>query len=590
MLKIFKLNKLLKNKWVKLLLFFIIFYILYIFYKYHKISKHRRLNLLKQENINNKTNQYLEKQGQISNDIINVKQTQYNFNYKNNSNKLNKVTVNNNEKQRYHPIVIKISNIIIGRYNIGKLIPEKSSKLLINVIYQNVDKHISNYLKNTGNLSYNVDEFSSLKQINDTIIDSHKFNELVDKITLIISRILFKVVEDPLTKILIGQYIIKKSNSNKEIDDIYLYFINISKNTRLSVDVRMNVIDILNLSNNKKYIEVSKSLLQNVRNNNINNSDNNTTITFNNNLNRISNIVKNKAINKVNNVNNSNINQTNRHNPPQLLVDIDGTTYPIPPDINVPPLTVETEVKKPEKSIYDDSQNVHNTTINQSTLNTATEMIKMYDPGIKTIDYVYYKTKSIDEFSIEKIEKSIHRINTDTSTFGKGFTLYTIYQSLLNLIEQHPQKRDMDERLLDELIDMSGKCSTGHLSRLINVLQGFETNLQVKVKININDEIYAKIKHLIEQSITDDENMDEIMEDMLSENKTVYINFVNKVINDNILEMIKEYEKVNINDISGYNNYKKYDKISEIILDIVVNSLDKYTGTKDNFTYLITKK
>ena len=54
--------------------------------------------------------------------------------------------------------------------------------------------------------------------------------------------------------------------------------------------------------------------------------------------------------------------------------------------------------------------------------------------------------------------------------------------------------------------------------------------------------------------------------------------------------MIKEYEKVNINDISGYNNYKKYDKISEIILDIVVNSLDKYTGTKDNFTYLITKK
>ena len=464
---------------------------------------------------------------------------------------------------------------------IGKLNKEHS-KLLINIIYQNVNKCIFSKYKSN--------------QINNIITDSYKFNELLDNITLIVSRILFKVIEDPLTKILIGQYIIKKTDNNKEIDEIYLYFINISKNTRLSVDIRMNAIDILNLSNNKKYTEVSKSLLQTVRNNN--NSNNNTTISFNNNLNRISNIVKNKPINNVinnNNINNTNVIQTNIQNRPQLLVDMDGTTYPIPPDINVPPLQTRPimEVKKPERSIYDDSQNVHNTTINQSTLNTASELINRYDTQNRRIDFVYYKRKSLDELppeQIEKVEKSIHRINTDTSTFGKDFTLYTIYQSLLNLIDRHPQKNDLNERLLDELIDMSGKCSTGHLSRLINVLQGFETDLQVKVKININDEIYAKIKHLIEQAVINDDKMDEIMEDMLSENKIIYINFVKKVINDNIIEIVKEYDNVNIIDVVGYKNEKKLNNIRDIVVDIVIISLDKYTGTKEKFNYLLNGK
>ena len=566
-------SKLLKNKWNILSIIFFIC-IFYIIYKYYKTSKYKKKIIL------NNNNNYLESKGQIST-FKNVSETNTTL-LKNSNSKNTEIKTNiNNIKKSYYPVVIKISNIIIGRYDIGKLNKEHS-KLLINIIYQNVNKCIFSKYKSN--------------QINDIITDSYKFNELVDNVTLIVSRILFKVIEDPLTKILIGQYIIKKTDNNKEIDEIYLYFINISKNTRLSVDIRMNAIDILNLSNNKKYIEVSKSLLQTVRNNN--NSNNNTTLTFNNNLNRISNIVKNKPINNLinnNNVNNTNVIQTNIQNRPQLLVDMDGTTYPIPPDINVPPLQTRqiVEVKKPERSIYDDSQNVHNTTINQSTLNTANELINRYDPQNRKLDFVYYKTKSFSELppeQIEKVEKSIHRINTDTSTFGKDFTLYTIYQSLLNLIDRHPQKDDLNERLLDELIDMSGKCSTGHLSRLINVLQGFETDLQVKVKININDEIYAKIKHLIEQSVINDDKMDEIMEDMLSEDKTIYINFVKKVINNNIIEIVKEYDNVNVNDIVGYKNEKKLNNIRDIVVDIVIISLDKYTGTKEKFNYLLNGK
>ena len=125
---------------------------------------------------------------------------------------------------------------------------------------------------------------------------------------------------------------------------------------------------------------------------------------------------------------------------------------------------------------------------------------------------------------------------------------------------------------MDELIDMSGKCSTGHLSRLLNVLQGYETDLKSKVTIDIKDEMYSKIKHLIEKDIMEQENMDELMEDMLSENKSIFIKFIKKVIDQNIFEIVNEYKNNNIS--------------SDEIIKTIVDSLDKYTGTKDYFLYL----
>jgi hypothetical protein len=122
------------------------------------------------------------------------------------------------------------------------------------------------------------------------------------------------------------------------------------------------------------------------------------------------------------------------------------------------------------------------------------------------------------------------------------------------------------------------------------VLQGFETDLEVKVKININDEVYAKIKHLIEKEIINQENMDELMEDMLSENKTIYIKFVKDTINKNIDEIVKEYENVDVKDIRIYNNENENETINEIVIDMIIKLLDKYTGTKDEFIYLLKNK
>ena len=141
--KIFK-NKLLKNKWNILSIIFFI-YIFYIIYKYYKTSKYKKKIIL------NNNNNYLESKGQIST-FNNVSETNTIL-LKNSNSKNTEIKTNiNNIKKSYHPVVIKISNIIIGRYDIGKL-NKQYSKLLINTIYQNVNKFILNNFNNKSNLN-----------------------------------------------------------------------------------------------------------------------------------------------------------------------------------------------------------------------------------------------------------------------------------------------------------------------------------------------------------------------------------------------------------------------------------------------------
>ena len=514
--------------------YIIILIVLLLIYNIYNIyiDRKKRKNKI---NIDVKTNLYLENYGlNISKpEIKPVEKIIYNDILKHNQ---TFEIIHKNEK--YHPLIKKISNVIIGRYKIEEHIICKN-------IYKNVNEYILYKYKNT-------------KQLDNILNDIYKLNELINETTLIISRILFNIINIPLTKILIGQYIINKTDDNREIEKIYEYIISVALNTNYSIDIRMNAVDILNLSNNKKYIEISKGLLQRVRNTKTENTNN---ISFDLHLERIIN-------NKTNNTNNRNENA-------QILIDVNGTTFPIPPDIDVPPLIQQPiqlfELRKPSRTFYDDGQNVHNTKLNKSTLDTAYELVNKYNPYNKNLEYTYYN-KITDKENIDKIQKAIHRINTDTSSFGNGINLQIIYQSLLNLIEQHKNKNELNERLMDELIDMSGKCSTGHLSRLLNVLQGYETDLKSKVTIDIKDEMYAKIKHLIEKDIMEQENMDELMEDMLSENKSIFIKFIKKVIDQNIFEIVNEYKNNNIS--------------NDEIIKTIVESLDKYTGTKDYFLYL----
>jgi hypothetical protein len=76
------------------------------------------------------------------------------------------------------------------------------------------------------------------------------------------------------------------------------------------------------------------------------------------------------------------------------------------------------------------------------------------------------------------------------------------------------------------------------------------------------------------------------MEEMLSEKKTVYIKFVKETIYTNMYEILNEYHELTLNDITEYKNNKHFTNINDIVREIVIQSLDKYTGTSEQFNYL----
>lgn len=160
------------------------------------------------------------------------------------------------------------------------------------------------------------------------------------------------------------------------------------------------------------------------------------------------------------------------------------------------------------KTIFENAQNVHTSKIEESVMKTLESLssfptLKNKDNEYITYDYVFskiikklkknqtcdcdYETTSFgkeerDEFcsikckneyeSQNKIKISLNRIFMDKAYYFNN-TLSTIIVKLWSYIKNNENKKEMKKRLLEELEDMSGTCSSGFLSRLINVLSGF---------------------------------------------------------------------------------------------------------------------
>ena len=81
----------------------------------------------------------------------------------------------------------------------------------------------------------------------------------------------------------------------------------------------------------------------------------------------------------------------------------------------------------------------------------------------------------------QKIRVSLNRINIDRTLYSKySSNLSKIFVKLWSYIIDNEFVEDMKHRLLEELEDMSGTCSTGFLSRLVNTLSGFG-NLSIRI-------------------------------------------------------------------------------------------------------------
>ena len=181
------------------------------------------------------------------------------------------------------------------------------------------------------------------------------------------------------------------------------------------------------------------------------------------------------------------------------------------------------------KTIFENAQNVHITEIEESVVEvleflSSIEMKTIAGiPGSPVINYDYIK-KEIDEMiknkipsgalpiddpkiqeyneKLDKINISMNRIYLDRALYSNyNCTLLHILLKVWTYLTSHECEQDMRHRLLEELVDMSGTCSTGFAGRLVNVICGFgKFNLRIswrdQIVANFNGRLNAKARDI----------------------------------------------------------------------------------------------
>lgn len=141
------------------------------------------------------------------------------------------------------------------------------------------------------------------------------------------------------------------------------------------------------------------------------------------------------------------------------------------------------------KTITQDRQNVHHTLINKNIRELIHKIMKDYPPddGIwRFIRPELQKHKSWLDTNLE----SLKRIEDNHALKQPMLSVFSfIFHQPLELKEQ------LFQRLNEELDDMRGTCTTGHLTRLINVTQGLTTRykLEIDPKKEIKKYVYEAL-------------------------------------------------------------------------------------------------
>jgi hypothetical protein len=320
-------------------------------------------------------------------------------------------------------------------------------------------------------------------------------------------------------RIFIAQYIANRSGDGDEIHQIYDWITGLVSDATTPHALRAEAADMLMLTNNSRYMKIARDALEQLR--------------------REEDVLP--VITPL-------IPERVRPEAPRPA-GIHGIQLPL----DIPAWLINQqgaliagfEARQPKinRTVHEDGQNVHNTEINNSVLEAAANIIKA-NKTLQPFVFDSKLTKDLTTMQKAKIDSALHRISTDSTSFKHGTTLYGLFQSLQSFIDSNPNKQELNKRLVEELTDMSGQCATGHLARLVNVVQGFEAAPQQKIRMNIADEVYARLSHSLTQALQKPENSAAADAIVMGDDPKAVKQFVAAHIDQMAPELVNEYKDI----------------------------------------------
>ncbi len=175
------------------------------------------------------------------------------------------------------------------------------------------------------------------------------------------------------------------------------------------------------------------------------------------------------------------------------------------------------------RSIYDNAQNAHNLEIEASVLEGLQFLHSFNIMKVKgtEINYDYVKKKILKILAKErkvknisanepyerenKIVTALNRISLDRMLYSKyNCTLSHVLLRVWTYLSGHKHQKEIKKRLLEELYDMSGTCSTGFIGRLVNTISEFG---DFSLRISWRDQIISNFTGRLNARIRDMDNL-----------------------------------------------------------------------------------
>lgn len=233
--------------------------------------------------------------------------------------------------------------------------------------------------------------------------------------------------------------------------------------------------------------------------------------------------------------------------------------------------TVGTNLK--DQIIYNNSQNVHSISkyadefierVIRDFEGTKIKLRSFSDVHREVGDHIRKVLHDIEDRN--KAYESLNRINIDTATFTRSkITIAEIFVHVWMKIQSYEPdiREEIKRRMVDELVEMSGTCSSGHSARLVNVLSVYDSTLRIswgdQLKANINGRMNASIRD------SGDEMREQIavgmFEDADEEDKIIAREFINNRLEDLRTELYNEFVKEGYIGDEEFN--KNFDKFSD---------------------------
>lgn len=223
------------------------------------------------------------------------------------------------------------------------------------------------------------------------------------------------------------------------------------------------------------------------------------------------------------------------------------------------------------RTVYTDRQNVHTTEIQSSIAKNIEKLISETKTHIpKDFAQIHVEIlrlvdrMKLDEKQRKLVFRSLNRINVDTTEFTKlNLTLAEVTVHIWDHIHvKHIDKKDLlEERFIQELLDMADTCASGHIARLVNVLSVVDNDLSIswidQIISNINGRMNARIR-----SEKDEELKGSLMTGMLEnadkKDKDIFIDWCKRERESLYDEMKDEFVK---------EGYIKEDEFNKMFLD-----------------------